>query len=144
MNNEILIVSLSFIGIVIIYLLYLLTSYINSKRKEYLLKSFTDYISIFEYHQDKAYNIIYKDRLLIYSLEATKIKDDEFEIVSKDFVHLLLRMLGPTIEKELVDLYGYDSLFFNAIEYFNKRYEDDEIRKESVDNLMDQDTKGIT
>ena len=144
MNNEITIISfLLFVVVIIIYLLFILTTYLNRKRREYLIKNYTDYASILEYHQNRAYNIIYKDRLLIYSLEATKITDEEFEVISKDYVYLLLRMLGPTLEKEFIDLYGYDSLFFNSIEYFNKRYEEDEIRKESVDNLMNQEQREI-
>ncbi len=137
-TNLIYIISGS-IGIIIIYLLYLLTKFLTYKRRLNFITKFSDYASVLELYQGKAYDVIYKDRLLVYSMEATKINDTEFETVSKDFVYLVIKMIGPVLQKEFEDLFGLDALFFNTIEYFNKRYEDDEIRKESVNNLMEND-----
>ena len=95
---------------------------------------YTHYMGILDYNLKKAYEIIHKDRILIYSIEATRITDQEFNIVSQDFARLVIKLIGPTIYKELIELYGDEETFiFNIIEFFNSNYENDEIRKNAMD-----------
>jgi hypothetical protein len=105
-----------------------------------IIKNFESYVTILEYHMNKAYDIIFKDQIMIYSIEATKIDDKHFEEVSKQFITLTLKLLGNTIQQELEYLYGdKETLLFNITEYFNRKYEDDEIRKTSQKNLMENE-----
>lgn len=103
-----------------------------------IIKNFESYMAVLEYHMRKAYDIIFKDQIMIYSVESIKLDDKHFEEVSKQFVKLVLKLMGKTIEGELEYLYGdKDTLMFNILEYFNQRYEDDEVRKASQKSLME-------
>ena len=114
----------------------------RDKRKERLILKFADYTAVLTFYMDKAYDIIHKDKILIYSLEATKLPDKEFNVYSKEFIRLVFKLLGPVLTSEFLKLYGdYDTFTFNLAEYFNDRYESDEIRKASVDHLMQSDVE---
>jgi len=123
---------ITFIGIVIFI------DYSDKIRRSNKVKNFDLYITVLEYHMKKAYDIIYKDKILIYSLEATKIDDSEFNIASKEFALLVLKMIGPNLKDEFVDLYGdEETLIFNLIEYFNTNFENDEIREKAKQNIFE-------
>jgi len=134
----------------IFYIIYLIIAssgvffiaykYVSNIRKQYMIKNFSDYIVALEYHQEKAYDMIHKDRILIYSAEGVKLNDDEFNVISKDYAKLVFQFMGETISDELISLYGVDALTMNMLEYFNTRYEEDEIRKNSVENLLNKDS----
>jgi len=118
----------------------------NSAKKRISLKveNFDKYIVVLEYHMQKAYEIVYKDKILIYSLDATKINDSEFNIASKEFAVLVLKMIGPNLKEEFVELYGnVDTLIFNMIEYFNGKFESDEIRDKAKQNLFENTEDSI-
>jgi hypothetical protein len=122
----------------------LIILYIDRNRLSRMTEKFTDYVSVLEYHLVKAYDIIYKDRILIYSLEATKVDDKEFNIISKDFVYLVLKFIGPNLKDQFVELYGNEETFiFNIVEYFNTRIEKDEIRERAKENLFTEDEKKL-
>lgn len=121
-------------GFALLYLVHIDKSW---KRKHDRICSFDTYVAVLQYHMEKAYEIIYKDRILIYSLEATKLNEEEFQVVAKDFAVLVLNMLGPILLEELTFLYGNEeTLYFNITEYFNTKFDDDEIRKTTQDNLI--------
>jgi len=112
----------------------------HSKRRSQFVRDFTQYISVLEFHMEKAYDIIHKDRILVYSIDAVTLTDEEFNRASQDFVRLVIKQLGPMLFKEFVFMYGNEDTFtFNVMEYFNTRYEDDEIRKSSLESIADQD-----
>jgi len=92
-----------------------------------------------EYFEAKAYDIIYKDQLFIYSIEATKVDDNQFAVTAKDFSRLVFKLMGDKLVEEFTSHFGMETLIFNIMEYFNNRYEEDEIREASVKNLMDSD-----
>ena len=101
------------------------------------IQNFVIYQKLLEYHMEKAYAIIHKDNLLIYSIEAIKINDDEFADVTKNYGGLVIKMLGPMLYEELIFLYGSeDTLLFTIVEYFNDKYESDEIRETAIENLQ--------
>lgn len=105
-----------------------------------MIKNYNAYTAILQYNMDKAYETIYKDSILIYSVEATKIPDKDFNAYTRDFVLLVQKLLGPRLVKEFIYLYGnYDTFAFNVADYFNRKYEDDEIRKDSIENLMESE-----
>jgi hypothetical protein len=119
---------------------FLATRLYHAKRRSKFVKDFTEYISVLQYHMEKSYDIIHKDRILVYSLDAVTLTDVEFTRASQDFVRLVIKFLGPMLFKEFVFLFGNEATFsFNVIEYFNTRYEDDEIRRSSLENIADQE-----
>jgi len=104
------------------------------------ITNFETYMGVQSFFIDRAYDIIHKDRLLIYSIEATKIDDKQFNEFAKDFAELVMKLMGPMLTKEFVSLYGdYETFFFNVIEVFSTKYESDEIRKASMENLMESE-----
>lgn len=125
------------LGFGIITLITLL--YINKFRTSNKIKNFTHYLFVLEYHMKKAYDIVYKDKILIYSLESTKLSDEEFNVASKEFALLVLKLIGPNLKDEFIELYGdEETLIFNLIEYFNTNFEDDQIRQKARENLFDK------
>lgn len=89
---------------------------------------------------DKAYDMVHKDKILAYSLEAYRVSDSEYETISHDFVKLVQKFIGPNLLDEFINLYGdEDSFIFILLDYFSKRYEDDEIRKTAMDNLTKEE-----
>jgi len=134
--------ALIIISLFVISLVYLENS--NKKRISEKVLNFDKYIIVLEYHMQKAYEIVYKDKILIYSLDATKINDNEFNIASKDFAILVLKMIGPNLKEEFIELYGNeDTLIFNMIEYFNGKFESDEIRDKAKQNLFENTEDSI-
>jgi len=122
------------IGTIIAIRLYM------SKKRSFFVINFSEYMTVLNYNMEKSYDLIHKDRILIYSMEASRLDDTEFNRASQDFVRLLVKLLGPMLYKEFVFLFGdVDTFTFNVIEYFNTRYEDDEIRKASVENLTEEE-----
>lgn len=134
MENLIIAIILSAVFYTTFYLCY--RSYYRRK----LMHDYTTYMSVLQFNMDKAYETVYKDDILIYSVEATKISDKDFNNVTKKFVTLVIKLLGKTLTNEFVFLFGnYDTFVFNIADYFNRKYEEDEVRKGAVDNLMDSE-----
>jgi hypothetical protein len=130
----------AFIVIVVLILgVFLSVSFLNFVRRRTIVKNFTDYASVLEYHMNKAYEIVYKDQVLVYSLDATRLDDKEFNSISQSFARLVIKMVGTNLYKEFVFLYGNeDTLVFNIVEYFNTRYESDEVRKSSLESITEE------
>ena len=120
--------------------------YIFFRRSKHIT-GFADYLSVLEYHMNKAYDLIHKDRILVYSLEGMRIKDEEFNVISQDFVKLVLKFIGPSLKADFVTFYGDEETFiFNMVEYFNTRYEEDSIRKQTMEEISsddDQETQEV-
>ena len=47
-----------------------------------------------DYHMNKAYDLIHKDKILAYSLDAYRVPDDEYEKISQDFVKLVRKLIS--------------------------------------------------
>lgn len=130
-----------FIIVGIILFLFVNKVFKTIKKFKYV-QQFTLYQKILEHYMEKAYGIIHKDRLLVWSLEATRISDDEFSKISKEYAELVIKLLGPMLYEELIFLHGGDStLLFTMIEYFNDKYENDEIRSAAIENLQIKDNE---
>ena len=128
------------INIIFIYFMLKITKQIYKKIIIIkIIKSFSDYMTVLDYHIKRSYDIIYKDKILIYALEGMHVKEQDFNLISQDFVKLVIKLIGPNLYKEFIYFYGNEeTLIFNLIEYFNVRYEDDEIRKQSLDNIANK------
>ena len=75
------------------------------------VKNFVDYIAVLEYHLVRAYDLIHKDEILVYSLEASRVREEDIDKVSQKFVKLVIKLIGPTLYKEFINLYGDDDTF---------------------------------
>jgi len=131
---------ISFIIGIIFCKLFLSKKNINIPMIEYI-KNFEAYSVVIMFYMSKAYEIIYKDHILIYSIEATKIDDGQFQEAVESFVKLTLKMMGQNLIQEFLIFYGSEeTLYFNLVEFFNDKYETDEIRKQSVDAIASHNT----
>jgi len=120
------------------FLLLVVKTILREFRSRYFVKNFTTYHGILKYYMDKAFELIYKDRILVYSLEGTKLSEEEVNKTSRDFIQLVLKFIGPKVTSELVYFFGdIDTLLFNIVDYFNTRYEEDSIREESLNSLSE-------
>jgi hypothetical protein len=130
-----------FISIVVIFGLFRLS---NSILRLQRIKNFPSYLVMFTYYLDKAWDIIYKDRIFTYSAEGYRLDDKEHDEVMKEYVRLVIKMLGPKVHTDLVLLYGNEDTFiFNVLDYFNGKYEDDEIRGAALDNISNKEEESI-
>lgn len=128
--------SMGFISVLFIFVY----NYTIVKRRQFMIIHFAEYLVSLEYFQEKAYEIIHKDRILIYSAEGIRLNDDEVQTISIDYANLVFKLMGDTVKNEIISLYGLESLSLNMMSYFNNRYEEDEIRKNTVESLMDRDS----
>lgn len=130
------------ITIIICLILYLAADLSKYEHKKQLdaMTNFNTIMSILDFHVKKAFEIIYKERIMIYSLEATKPNESEFETISKDFARLVIKLIGPNLFESLVSVYGNEeTLLFNLMEMFNTFFENDEIYKMASSQLMEND-----
>jgi len=140
MNELVNLIPFGIIIFLIIVCMVYASNFFKHMRHERYLKSFVDYASVLDYHMQKAYDIIYKDRILVYSLEAMRIKDSDFNAIIQDFARLVIKFLGPTLHQEFLYLYGdQDTFMFNMVEFFNTRYEEDEVRKSSISEISQKE-----
>jgi len=138
---EALIYSFTIILIVCILLYFCLKVY-KHFYNHILVRTFADYVAVLQIHMEKAYDLIYKDRIIAYSLEAYRIPDEEYNSTSMEFVKLVQKLLGPMLVSKYIELYGNDETFiFGLLEYFSIRYEADEIRKGALDNFKEAEIK---
>ncbi len=139
---EILYISILILIFVIIYILYLfLGKLINLKENQLILNKIDkhkSYLSVLEYYMAQSYSIVYKEKILVYSIEASRLPQNELNAVAKDYISLTIKFIGPKLEKEFVDFFGnYDTLYFNIGQYFYFKYEDDKIRESYTNEIMD-------
>lgn len=133
------ILSACFIICFIFYLSFEFYKFDHKKRLDNML-NFTVIMAILDFHVKKAFEIIYKEKILIYSMEATKPNQSEFETISKDFARLVMKMLGPNFLESLVSLYGNEeTLLFNLMEIFNTFFENDEVYKSASNQIMESE-----
>lgn len=137
LTNNFIIVILG-VFLVVGFFIYFFKSILNFIKHQRIILNFADYTSVLQYHMERAYDILHKDRILVYSLEATRVPEDEINVVSKDFINLVEKMLGPRLKEEFIFLYGnYETFAFILAEYFSTRYEQDEIRKSTMSDMME-------
>jgi hypothetical protein len=135
-------IILSTIGAFVVFLYFCGKGIFLHKKRETMVKNFESYVAVLQYHMEKAYDMVHRDQILVYSLEATTLPDKEFHKASIDFLQLVQKLLGPNLNKEMIFLYGdYDTFIFNLAEYFNRRYDDDEIRKTSMGEMMESEVE---
>lgn len=130
-----------------IYFTFVLNKFLNGflyqkQNQTYLnkIEKFSSYLTILEYYMDKSYNIIYGQKIMVYSIEGSRLSDNELNSISKDFVNLTLKFIGPKIQTEFVNFLGnYETLYFIIGQYFFEKYENDSIRDKAIDDLKNSE-----
>ncbi len=119
-----------------------LRAVLNFIRTRRIVTNFADYTSVLQFYMEKAYDMIHKDRILIYSLEATRVPEEQINVVSRDFVSLVEKLIGPRLHNEFVYLYGnYETFAFVMVEFFSTQYENDAIRRDSVSEMVESESQ---
>lgn len=114
----------------------------DDNRIHNMVKEFPAYFAVLTFHMEKSYDMIYNDRIMIYSMEATKPNIEIIKDLMRDFTKLTIKLLGTKMFEQLSYLYGGDSsLLLIMNEYFSTRFEGDEIRQTATNRLMDKETK---
>ncbi len=138
-TNNIILFQIDFFIFLIVFI-FCFRYVLNKKHIYQVMKDFSIYDAILNINMEKAYNIIHKEKVLIYSLEAQRIPEEHINVISKDYVNLVIKFLGPQLYNEYIFLFGnYETFVFTLLDYFNSNYENDEIRKESLSDLMNKD-----
>lgn len=111
--------------------------FFNRKENIKLIEKFDHNHAILSFHMEGAYETIHKDNILVYSLDGVKPNENEIDKISHEFVKLTLKLMGKNIFEAMVKLYGgEETVYFVMLDYFNRRFEDDEIRATTVDNIQ--------
>lgn len=113
-------------------------SYLDKKENVKLIEKFVDIHAILSFHMDASYETIHKDNILVYSLDGVKPNEKDIDNLCHEFVKLTLKLAGPNMIKIFTELYGdEDNLFFVMMDYFNRRFEDDEVRASAIDTIQE-------
>jgi hypothetical protein len=116
-------------------------SIVKSYRRSKYIKLFTDYRGVLEYHMEKAYEMVHRENILPFSLEAFRVSDEDYNKISREFVKLVQKFIGPMMLREFIYLYGdEDTFIFNLLDYFSNRYEGDEIRNTALEQITETDS----
>jgi hypothetical protein len=122
--------------------IYSFRAVLDFKHSKRIIINFADYTSVHQFYMEKAYDMIHKDRILVYSLESTRIPEEQINVVTKDFISLVEKLIGPRLRKEFIYLYGnYETFAFVMVEYFSTNYENDAIRRDSVSEMMESESQ---
>lgn len=111
--------------------------FLEKRENKKLIKDFEHIHAILTFHMDGAYETIHKDNILVYSLDGVKPSEKDIDQISHEFVKLTLKLAGPNLINTFIELYGdEDTLYFVMLDFFNRRFEDDEIRSSAVDTIQ--------
>ena len=125
-------------GIIFFALIYrAISKNIENKKNFQVVSNFESYNAVLQFIMEKAFDITFKDKILLFSMEGMKIDDKQFAVFSKDFASLVFKLMGPRLRSELTYVFGNeDTLIFNMMDFFNTGYENDEIRKAQQEKIM--------
>lgn len=114
--------------------------FLYSKENTKLIKKFEHFHAILTYHMEAAFDTIHKDSILVYSLDGVKPTEKDIDYLSHEHVKLTLRLAGPNMIDLFLKLYGgEDTFYFIIMDYFNRRFEDDEVRASAIESYQDED-----
>jgi hypothetical protein len=112
--------------------------HLDSKENKKFIEKFVDIHAILTFHMEAAYETIHKDNILVFSLDGVKPNEKDIDKLNHEFVKLVMTLSGPNMLGLFEELYGdEDTLFFVMMDYFNRKFEDDEIRSSAIDNIQE-------
>lgn len=116
-------------------------SLLITRRKKATFRDFETLRVVLDYHCQQAYRSIYKSRIMVYSVNATKLVGKELDEIKREYCDLTLKLLGPKLTRDLREVYG-DSLLFNILLYFEEKYDEDEIYSATVNKMKEEADHG--
>lgn len=112
--------------------------HLDSKENTKFVEKFVDIHAIMVFHMEAAYETIHKDNILVFSLDGVKPNEKDIDHLSHEFIKLTMKLSGANMLGLFEQLYGDDdTLFFVMMDYFNRKFEDDEIRASAIDSIQD-------
>jgi len=104
------------------------------------MKDFPDMQVILEWHLERAYKIIYKDEILVFSAEGMTVREEDYTKIQKHFLNLSIDLMGDTLLNHLTWFYGNEMVLYrNMCLYFDESYESDTLRDESIKAQMGEE-----
>lgn len=102
-----------------------------------IVEKYSEYMGVLQYILDKAYMIIHKTELVTFSLEGYRPDGPELQKAMVNYIDLAKKFLGPNLIESFIMFFGDEHTFyFNLMEYFHNRFENDEIRNTTISNMM--------
>lgn len=95
-------------------------------------------IELFDYFQDKSYNVIYTDQLIAYTSSGSiNLPKEELETIERNFIKLAFEIMGYENKKIIESFFGNEtSLINNMVIYFRRRLENDTLAKTINSNMQ--------
>ena len=101
---------------------------------------FKDFEAILEFYYNKAYSTIYKDQILVFSVEGLSPKEEDIKKIQHMYLDLFRKLCGEWLMKQFFKYYGDNStIYCNALAYFDNQYENDAVRESAINNQIDLD-----
>jgi len=124
-------VVLSILSIIKAYL----TNIVNLKR----ICNYENYETLAEYYYQKAYTIIYKDNILVYSVEGMSPKEEDVKKIQHKYLELIVDLMGEWMIEQFERYYGDRHAFYiNALTFFDINYEDDAVKESAINKQMQE------
>lgn len=95
-----------------------------------VMNKYKNYLEIYNYFLDAAYQIVYKDQIIGYSMSGVTPQREELETAKRNFVKLAFELMGQHNMTLLITFFGTrDVLITNMLSYFQDKVDSDEISK---------------
>jgi len=114
------------IGLIVLFFVY--RSIRESISNYIIVNKHQSYVELYEWFLEKAYDIVYRTHVMVYSSEGLNPSAADIESAKRNFVKLTREMMGSTIEQELIQFFGSEqTLTENTILYFQEKTMADEL-----------------
>lgn len=124
---------------IIFSVLSIINKYLQNITDIKMMKSFQDYETLMDYYFDKAYTTIYKDNILVFSVEGMSPNEEDVENIQHQYLDLLTKMMGSWLLNRIENYYGdRKTFYYNALTYFDVHYENDAIKKDAIENQISE------
>jgi hypothetical protein len=124
---------------VIFSILSIIKKYLNDIVDLKLMKSFQEYETLMEYYFEKAYVTIYKDNIMVYSVEGMSPKEEDIKNIQHRYLELLGSLMGDWLMNQLIKYYGdRHTLYVNALTYFDAHYENDAVKEAAINKQLQE------
>ena len=87
-----------------------------------------NYLEVQNEFCEKAYDVVYKDQIVTFSSSGYKISGDDLETSKRNFVKLVINLMGPQLYNYLKGFYGGEGALINAlIIWFTNKLDNDQL-----------------
>ena len=88
------------------------------------------YIELITYFCELTYDIIYKSQILAYSANGYKLTKEQLETTQRNFIKLLIELIGPNLESYFLNFFGTSKGFYTYCSvWFQSKLDEDIILK---------------